>query len=101
MTSLVFARSATHEIRARRAPPHAATDEGRPACYASARDNAHAAAHGPLSRPTHEAISSILEGGGFSDVEVEEIELDFEYDSPEEFTRFIREIAPPVSNASR
>src|SRR5205809_3211403 len=56
---------------------------------------------GPLSRPTHEAISSILEGGGFSDVEVEEIELDFEYDSPEEFTRFIREIAPPVSNLMR
>jgi SAM-dependent methyltransferase len=52
---------------------------------------------GPLSRPTPEAISAILEGGGFSDVQVEEVELDFEYDSPEEFTRFIREIAPPVS----
>ena len=53
---------------------------------------------GPLSRPTPEAISAILEGGGFSDVQVEEVELDFEYDSPEEFTRFVREIAPPVSN---
>jgi len=53
---------------------------------------------GPLSRPTPEAISSILEGGGFSDVQVDEVELDFEYDSPEEFTRFVREIAPPVSN---
>jgi len=53
---------------------------------------------GPLSRPTPEAISAILEGGGFSDVQVEELELEFEYDSPEEFTRFIREIAPPVSN---
>jgi ubiquinone/menaquinone biosynthesis C-methylase UbiE len=56
---------------------------------------------GPLSRPTHEAISSILEGGGFSDVQVEELELGFEYDSPEEFTRFIKEIAPPVSNLMR
>jgi ubiquinone/menaquinone biosynthesis C-methylase UbiE len=53
---------------------------------------------GPLSRPTREAIASILEGGGFSDVQVEELELEFEYDSPEEFTRFIREIAPPISN---
>src|SRR5436190_1833895 len=53
---------------------------------------------GPLSRPTPEAIAAILEGGGFSDVDVEELELDFEYESAEEFTRFIREIAPPVSN---
>src|SRR5438094_2844185 len=53
---------------------------------------------GPLSRPTPEAIGAILEGGGFSNVEVQELELDFEYDSPEEFTRFVREIAPPISN---
>jgi enediyne biosynthesis protein CalE5 len=52
---------------------------------------------GPLSRPTPEAISSVLEGGGFSDVEVDEIELVFEWDSPEEFVRFTREIAPPIS----
>jgi len=52
---------------------------------------------GPLSRPTPEAISSVLEGGGFSDVAVEELELVFEWDSPEEFARFVREIAPPVS----
>jgi SAM-dependent methyltransferase len=51
---------------------------------------------GPLSRPTPEAISSLLEGGGFSNVEVEEIELDLEWDSPEEFARFTREIAPPI-----
>jgi enediyne biosynthesis protein CalE5 len=56
---------------------------------------------GPLSRPTDEAISSILEGGGFSDVQVEELELEFEYDTAQEFTRFIREIAPPVSNLMR
>src|SRR5262249_25751371 len=52
---------------------------------------------GPLSRPTPEAISSVLEGGGFSDVEVEEIELVFEWDSPTEFARFTREIAPPIT----
>ena len=53
---------------------------------------------GPLSRPTAEALASLLERGGFDDVEVEEIELDFEWDSPEQFTRFIKEIAPPVTN---
>jgi SAM-dependent methyltransferase len=53
---------------------------------------------GPLSRPTPEAIAGILEGGGFSDVQVEEVELELEWDSPEEFTRFVKEIAPPVSN---
>jgi enediyne biosynthesis protein CalE5 len=53
---------------------------------------------GPLSRPTPEAIGGLLEGGGFSDVEVDELEVDFEWDSPEDFTRFIKEIAPPVTN---
>ena len=52
---------------------------------------------GPLSRPTSEAIAGILEGGGFSDVEVEQLELEFEWDSPEEFARFAREIAPPIT----
>ena len=52
---------------------------------------------GPLSRPTREAISSVLEGGGFSDIEVDEIELVMEWDSPEDFARFTREIAPPIS----
>jgi enediyne biosynthesis protein CalE5 len=52
---------------------------------------------GPLSRPTHEAIAALLEGGGFSDVEVEEVEVEVDWDSPEEFVRFVREIAPPVS----
>ncbi|HEY7727708.1 MAG TPA: hypothetical protein VID50_04585, partial [Candidatus Eisenbacteria bacterium] len=45
-----------------------------------------------------EAISGLLEGGGFSGVEVEEVEVSMEWESPEDFTRFIREIAPPVSN---
>jgi enediyne biosynthesis protein CalE5 len=52
---------------------------------------------GPLSRPTPEAIGGLLEGGGFSEVEVEETEVAFEWASPEEFTAFIKEIAPPIS----
>jgi SAM-dependent methyltransferase len=51
---------------------------------------------GPLSRPTHEAIGGLLEGGGFSDVQVEDAEVTLEWDSPEEFTTFVQEIAPPV-----
>jgi enediyne biosynthesis protein CalE5 len=52
---------------------------------------------GPLSRPTPEAISGLLEGGGFSEVEVEQMDVELEYQSPEEFTTFVREIAPPVT----
>ena len=52
---------------------------------------------GPLSRPTEEAIGGLLSGGGFSDVEVEEAEVTFAWDSPEDFTTFIKEIAPPVT----
>jgi ubiquinone/menaquinone biosynthesis C-methylase UbiE len=54
---------------------------------------------GPLSRPTPEAISGLLEGGGFSDVRVEEAEVVMhEWESPEEFTTFVKEIAPPISS---
>lgn len=52
---------------------------------------------GPLSRPTAEAIGGLLKGGGFTDIAVEETEVTFEYTSPEEFTSFVREIAPPVT----
>ena len=52
---------------------------------------------GPLSRPTPEAIGGLLEGGGFSDVEVQELEVDFDFGSPEDYTTFVREIAPPIS----
>jgi SAM-dependent methyltransferase len=52
---------------------------------------------GPLSRPTRDAISAVLEGGGFDDVNVDELEVEFEWDSPEEFARFVREIAPPIN----
>ena len=52
---------------------------------------------GPLSRPTPEAIRSLLESGGFTDVEVDEVTVVLDLDSPEEFTLFMKEIAPPVS----
>lgn len=52
---------------------------------------------GPLSRPTHEAIAGLLEGGGFSDVEVEEQEVVLEWESAEQFTTFVKEIAPPIT----
>ncbi len=52
---------------------------------------------GPLSRPTPEALGGLLEAAGFSDVNVEEVEVTFEWESPEEFTNFIKEIAPPIT----
>ena len=52
---------------------------------------------GPLSRPTPEAIGGLLEGGGFSEVQVEETEVAMRFGSAEEYTTFIREIAPPVT----
>jgi hypothetical protein len=52
---------------------------------------------GPLSRPTPQALGGLLEAAGFSDVEAQEAEVTFEWRSPEEFTVFIREIAPPIT----
>ena len=51
---------------------------------------------GPLSRPTPEAIGGLLEGGGFSDVQVEEVDLTFEWASPEEFSVYIKDIIAPI-----
>ncbi len=51
---------------------------------------------GPLSRPSADALGGLLGAAGFSEVEVEEIEVDFEWDSAEEFTTFVKEIAPPI-----
>jgi enediyne biosynthesis protein CalE5 len=51
---------------------------------------------GPLSRPTPAAVGSLLEGGGFSDVAVEQDEVVYEFDSPEHFTAYIRAIAAPI-----
>jgi SAM-dependent methyltransferase len=51
---------------------------------------------GPLSRPTPAAIGGLLEGGGFSEVAVEQDEVTFEFDSPAHFTAYIRAIAAPI-----
>jgi SAM-dependent methyltransferase len=51
---------------------------------------------GPLSRPTAEAIGGLLEGGGFSGVEVEDLEVTFEFESPEEYTEFTLAMAAPI-----
>jgi SAM-dependent methyltransferase len=51
---------------------------------------------GPLSRPTEEAIGGLLEGGGFSNIEVEELEVRFAFDSADEYTQFVKAIAAPV-----
>ncbi len=52
---------------------------------------------GPLSRPTPEDIGGLLEGGGFSDVQVEEMDLTAEWESPEEFSVYCREIIAPLT----
>lgn len=51
---------------------------------------------GPLSRPTEEAIGGLLEGGGFSNIEVEELEVSFDFDSADEYTLFVKAIAAPI-----
>jgi SAM-dependent methyltransferase len=51
---------------------------------------------GPLSRPTPAAIGGLLEGGGFSEVAVEQAEVTFEFDSPAHFTAYVRAIAAPI-----
>jgi SAM-dependent methyltransferase len=51
---------------------------------------------GPLSRPTADALGGLLEGGGFSDVQVEELELSFGFDSAEEYTEYTKAIAAPI-----
>jgi SAM-dependent methyltransferase len=52
---------------------------------------------GPLSRPTPDALGGLLEGGGFSDVSVEEIEITWEFDSPEQFTEYTQDIVAPIT----
>jgi hypothetical protein len=42
-------------------------------------------------------VGGLLAAGGFSAVEVEEVEVTMEWESPEQFTTFVREIAPPIS----
>jgi SAM-dependent methyltransferase len=52
---------------------------------------------GPLARPTPDAIAGLLEGGGFSNVEVEDIDVVWEYSSPDEFVACLRDVAPPIT----
>jgi SAM-dependent methyltransferase len=51
---------------------------------------------GPLSRPTPEAISAILQGGGFSGIEVEETQVVLRFNSAEEFTTHVQDIVAPL-----
>jgi enediyne biosynthesis protein CalE5 len=51
---------------------------------------------GPLSRPTPAALGGLLEGGGFSNVVVEQDEVRFDFDSAEQFTAYVRAIAAPI-----
>ncbi len=51
---------------------------------------------GPLSRPTPAAIGGLLEAGGFSEVTVEQDEVTYEFDSPEQFTAYVRAISAPI-----
>jgi ubiquinone/menaquinone biosynthesis C-methylase UbiE len=52
---------------------------------------------GPLSRPTPEDIGGLLEGGGFSDVQVEDLDLTVEWKSPDEFRVYVREVIAPIT----
>ncbi|MFT4048701.1 MAG: class I SAM-dependent methyltransferase [Solirubrobacterales bacterium] len=51
---------------------------------------------GPLSRPTPAALGGLLEGGGFSDVEVELAEATFTFESPDQYADYVVAIAAPV-----
>jgi hypothetical protein len=51
---------------------------------------------GPLSRPTPEALRGLLEGGGFSDVEVEQTEVSFTWESADEFVAMVKDTVPPL-----
>jgi ubiquinone/menaquinone biosynthesis C-methylase UbiE len=51
---------------------------------------------GPLSRPTEEVLGGLLEGGGFADVATEEAEVTFEWESPEQYTTYVKEMSPRV-----
>jgi len=51
---------------------------------------------GPLSRPTPESLRGLLEGGGFSDVEIEETDVSFTWESADEFVAMVRDTVPPL-----
>jgi SAM-dependent methyltransferase len=51
---------------------------------------------GPLSRPTPEALGGLLEGGGFSEIEVEETDVSFTWESADEFVAMVKDTVPPL-----
>jgi hypothetical protein len=51
---------------------------------------------GIFSRPTRSSIAGLLEGGGFSEVAVEQDEITFDFDSPQQFTAYIRAVSAPI-----
>lgn len=51
---------------------------------------------GIFSRPTRVSIGGLLEGGGFSEVAVEQDDVTFEFDSPQHFTAYIRAVSAPI-----
>jgi ubiquinone/menaquinone biosynthesis C-methylase UbiE len=52
---------------------------------------------GPLSRPTPADIGGLLEGGGFSDVEIDEIDIEFDWASADEFSVYVKDIVAPIT----
>ena len=52
---------------------------------------------GPLSRPTPEEIGGLLQGGGYSEVQTDEMDIDCDWSSPEEFTTYVREVIAPIT----
>ena len=51
---------------------------------------------GPMSRPTPEALGGLLEGGGFREVAAERTEVVYEFESPEQFTAYVKAVAAPI-----
>ena len=52
---------------------------------------------GPFARPTAESLSGSLTQAGFSDVQIEEGDVTFEWPSVEEYVTFAKETIPPLT----
>ncbi len=50
----------------------------------------------PALAPDTGGAGGLLEGGGFSDVEVEETEVSFEWESADEFVAMVKDTVPPL-----
>jgi ubiquinone/menaquinone biosynthesis C-methylase UbiE len=49
---------------------------------------------GPFSRPTPKDLAALLERGGFAEVEVEDAEVTFAWESPEQYVLYVQEMSP-------